>query len=45
VRDKLRGRVIPSDVDRDALVELGLRYLREADALETASLAVTMESE
>lgn len=45
VRDKLRGRVIPADVDRDALVELGLRYLRDADALETAALAATTEQE
>ena len=33
VREKLRTRLLPSDVDRDALVALGLRYLDEADAL------------
>jgi hypothetical protein len=39
VRDKLRSRELPTDIDREALVELGLRYLREADAVETAALA------
>ena len=37
VRDKLRTRLLPSDVDRDALVALGLRYLEEADALAMAA--------
>lgn len=41
VRDKLWSRVLPSDVDRDLLVELGLRYLREADVPETGVLAST----
>ena len=31
VRDKLRDRMVPADVDRDALVELGLRYLKDAE--------------
>ncbi len=31
VRDKLRSRVLTENIDREALVELGLRYLREAD--------------
>ena len=31
VRDKLRERMVPADVDRDALVELGLRYLKDAE--------------
>jgi len=31
LRDSLRGRVLTSDIDRDALVELGLHYLREAE--------------
>jgi DNA repair exonuclease SbcCD nuclease subunit len=44
VRDKLRTRLLPSDVDRDALVALGLRYLEEADAL-AAQTAVTVEAE
>jgi exonuclease SbcD len=33
VRDKLRSRVLTENINRDALVELGLHYLREADAL------------
>jgi DNA repair exonuclease SbcCD nuclease subunit len=33
VRDKLRSRVLTENIDREALVELGLHYLREADAL------------
>ena len=37
VRDKLRTRVLESDIDRDALIELGLRYLGAADALESAA--------
>jgi DNA repair protein SbcD/Mre11 len=34
VREKLRDRPIESDLDRDALVTLGLSYLREAEAVE-----------
>jgi DNA repair protein SbcD/Mre11 len=45
VRDKLRNRPIQSDVDREALVELGLRYLREADVAEKSALAVSTEPE
>jgi exonuclease SbcD len=37
VRDKLRERVISADVDRDALVSLGLRYLKDAEEREGAS--------
>ena len=33
VRDKLQTRVLTEDIDRNALVELGLHYLREADAV------------
>jgi DNA repair protein SbcD/Mre11 len=36
VRDKLRERVVPTDVDREALVELGLRYLKDAEERESA---------
>lgn len=43
VRDKLRERMVGADVDRDALVELGLRYLRDAEEREGAS-ASTMQS-
>ena len=32
VREKLRSRVLESDIDREALVALGLRYLEEAEA-------------
>jgi hypothetical protein len=32
VREKLRSRVLESDIDRDALVMLGLRYLEQAEA-------------
>ncbi len=40
VRDKLWSRPIPPDIDRDALVDLGLQYLQNADAAETEALAV-----
>jgi hypothetical protein len=40
VRDKLWSRQIPTDLDRDALVELGLQYLQNADAAESEALAV-----
>jgi DNA repair protein SbcD/Mre11 len=33
VRDKLLSRVLTENINREALVELGLHYLREADAL------------
>ncbi len=33
VRDKLHSRVLSSDIDREALVALGLHYLREAETL------------
>ncbi len=32
VREKLRSRVLESDIDREALVALGLRYLEQAEA-------------
>jgi DNA repair exonuclease SbcCD nuclease subunit len=41
VRDKLRSRQLESDMDKEALVELGLAYLREADAAD----AVLVETE
>ena len=37
VRDKLRERLVAGDVDRDALVELGLHYLRDAEERESAT--------
>ena len=36
VRDKLRERIIPPDVDRDALVELGVKYLKDAEDRDNA---------
>ena len=39
VREKLRTRVLPGDVDREALVALGLKYLEEADAVVAAAAA------
>ena len=33
VRDKLLSRVLTENINREALVELGLHYLREADAV------------
>lgn len=40
VREKLRSRVLQHDVDRDALVDLGMRYLREAEELQEASISL-----
>lgn len=45
VREKLRTRLLPSDVDREALVALGLRYLEEADALVTVEPALVAAGE
>jgi hypothetical protein len=48
VRAKLETRVLPGDIDRDALVQLGLRYLTEAEALgiaQSATGAVASPSE
>lgn len=45
VRDKLHGRPLPSDVDRPALVELGMRYLGDAAAREEGALAAQVEGE
>ena len=39
VRDKLRSRLVSGDVDREALVALGLRYLKDAEEAEGASTA------
>lgn len=39
VRDKLQNRVIESDIDRGELVELGLRYLRDAEQAVAAQMA------
>ncbi len=39
VRDKLRERVVAADIDREALVELGLRYLKDAEERESTAVA------
>lgn len=39
VREKLQTRLLTSDIDRDALVALGLRYLEEANAMAIAAPA------
>lgn len=41
VRESLRSRPLPPDIDRDTLMELGLQYLREADNAEHEALAVS----
>jgi DNA repair protein SbcD/Mre11 len=41
VRDKLRERMVPADLDRDALVTLGLRYLKEAEERDSPSAGLT----
>jgi DNA repair exonuclease SbcCD nuclease subunit len=45
VRDKLRERVVAGDVDRDALVDLGLRYLKDAEEREGTSAATPQGGE
>lgn len=39
VREQLAARPIPSDLDRERLVELGMKYLAEADAFPAPSVA------
>jgi exonuclease SbcD len=43
VRDWLWARTLPPDVPRDALVEFGLRYLRQAELAEHDALAAPVE--
>ena len=43
VRDWLWARTLPPDVPRDALVELGLRYLKQAESAEHETLATPAE--
>jgi DNA repair protein SbcD/Mre11 len=46
VRQKLESRIIEGDIDRAALVELGLSYLRDADAVEaTAGVSASIEEQ
>jgi len=44
VRDQLTHREIPADLDRDRLVELGLKYLADAEALTVADSVLGTES-
>ena len=44
VRDWLYARTLPPDVSRDALVELGLRYLKQAESAEHETLAAPVEA-
>jgi exonuclease SbcD len=44
VRDKLHGRVLESDIDRSALVDLGLRYLVDAEAAAAAAVSSEVEA-
>lgn len=39
VQQRLRERTVPPGVDRDALVALGLRYLRDAEAVQPVGAA------
>ena len=41
VRDKLRGRVIESDLSRDALVDLGIRYLDDVEKADATPRPAT----
>jgi hypothetical protein len=41
VRDKLRSRVVESDLSRDALVDLGTRYLDEVERAEATPRAAS----
>lgn len=44
VREQLKARPIPPDLDRTTLVDLGLRYLNEAESFP-AAVALTPEAE
>jgi DNA repair exonuclease SbcCD nuclease subunit len=43
VRDRLQRRTLTPDVDRQALITLGLQYLAEAETRELAQSAITSE--
>jgi exonuclease SbcD len=43
VQEKLRSRVLDGGIDRDALVALGLHYLKEAETLALAAPATAVE--
>ncbi len=42
VRERLWSRPLPNDIDRTQLVDLGLRYLGEAEARDSASATVAL---
>lgn len=44
VREKLQGRPLPSDIDREQFVALGIEYLQEAEQLETMPAAAAAEA-
>jgi hypothetical protein len=45
VRDRLQSRTLTPDIDRAALIELGLRYLADAEARENAGALPLQEAE
>jgi exonuclease SbcD len=45
VREKLQTREIPADLDRDRLIELGLKYLTDAEELPVADMALTLSAD
>jgi DNA repair protein SbcD/Mre11 len=45
VREQLRARQIPADLDRARLVDLGMQYLTEADAFPTPAAAGAADAE
>ncbi len=44
VRDELTNREIPADLDRDRLVDLGLKYLADAEAMTVADSVLGTET-
>jgi len=44
VREQLTSRAIPADLDRDRLVELGMKYLEQADAFPAPAVLADVES-
>ncbi len=45
VRDKLQGRLLEGNIDREALVALGLRYLADAEAVSATTAVVEGDGE
>jgi DNA repair exonuclease SbcCD nuclease subunit len=45
VRDKLQGRLLEGNIDREALVALGLRYLAEAETVSATTAVVEGDGE